>query len=406
MSWRASAWALDEVLGIGANAKLVLLALCEFANDDNETWRSQSEIAKRAECEERTVRTHLKSLEEWGLISRRPRYRWCDSDDPACAMRPPHKHRSGTTYVVHMDRGVFNLAAFEASHGSSDDDGHDHEARGVDKQLVDNQPVNRAVDKSTGAKVAPVEQVPVDNSIPAKFAGVEETAVLSGKVHTGKVCRYEDGQGSIPANSRRPHRQEPATIRSYNPHINHQPTNQPSDTRFLSEAASRMVGGMDDQPSEDDVMLVRACLPPSWQALAVGTALSAVARALRAGLKVGWTPSRIEHALGQGPNLDGASNPAGLMIFRVRSLVATRPPASGTELRKQRQVARERELTEWLTEVLTRDENLNPSEDWMRLTTMHTHGLSPDAQAMFTKALERVQQRRDHWLERQKVVSQ
>ncbi len=153
-------------------------------------------------------------------------------------------------------------------------------------------------------------------------------------------------------------------------------------------------------------MLVRECLPPSWQALAVGTALSAVARALRAGLKVGWTPSRIEHALGQGPNLDGASNPAGLMIFRVRSLVATRPPASGTELRKQRQAARERELTEWLTEVLTRDENRNPNEDWMRLTTMHTQGLSPDAQAMFTKALERVQNRRDQWLERQKVVSQ
>ena len=167
-----------------------------------------------------------------------------------------------------------------------------------------------------------------------------------------------------------------------------------------------MVGGMDDQPSEDDVMLVRECLPPSWQALAVGSALSAVARALRAGLKVGWTPSRIEHALGQGPNLDGASNPAGLMIYRVRSLVATRPPASGTELRKQRQVARERELTEWLTEVLTRDESRDPSEDWMRLASMHTHGLSPHTRALYDQALERVQERRDHWLERQKVVSQ
>ena len=393
MSWRASAWALDQVVGIGANAKLVLLALCEFANDDNETWRSQGEIAKRAECEERTVRTHLKSLEGWGLISRRARYRWCDSEEPACAARPSHKHRSGTTYVVHVEVGDFDLVAFEADHDDNliDDEpapaGHGH----TDNTGVDNQePNNDAVDKST----------------PAEFAGVEKAAVLSGKVHTGKVCRYEDGQGSTPANSRRPHRQELAPIRSYNPHINHQPTNQPSDTRVLSEAASRMVGRMNDQPSEEDVMLVRECLPPSWQALAVGTALSAVVRALRAGLKVGWTPSRIEHALGQGPNLDGASNPAGLMIYRVRQLVATRPPASGTELRKQRQAARERELTEWLTEVLNRDENLNPSEDWMRLTTMHTHGLSPDAQAMFTKALDRVQQRRDHWLERQTVVSQ
>lgn len=393
MSWRASAWALDQVVGIGANAKLVLLALCEFANDDNETWRSQGEIAKRAECEIRTVKTHLKSLEGWGLISRRARYRWCDSEEPACASRPSHKHRSGTTYVVHLEVGDFDRASFEADHDDIliDDEpalaGHgDTDHTGVDNLEANNE----AVDKSTGANLALVE----------------EMACQSGKVHRCNNCTCEDDPVSTGANSGSPQVQELAPIRSYNPHINHQPTNQPSDTRFLSEAASRMVGGMDDQPSEDDVMLVRACLPPSWQALAVGTALSAVARALRVGLKVGWTPSRIEHALGQGPNLDGASNPAGLMIFRVRSLVATRPPASGTELRKQRQVARERELTEWLTEVLTRDENLNPSEDWMRLTTMHTHGLSPDAQAMFTKALERVQQRRDHWLERQKVVSQ
>lgn len=393
MSWRASAWALDQVVGIGANAKLVLLALCEFANDDNETWRSQGEIAKRAECEIRTVKTHLKSLEGWGLISRRARYRWCDSEEPACASRPSHKHRSGTTYVVHLEVGDFDLASFEVDHNDIliDDEpapaGHGH----TDNTGVDNlEANNEAVDKSTGANVALVE----------------ETACQSGKVHRCNNCTCGDGLVSTGANSGSPQVQEPAPIRSYNPHINLQPTNQPSDTRFLSEAASRMVGGMDDQPSEDDVMLVRACLPPAWQALAVGSALSAVARALRAGLKAGWTPSRIEHALGQGPNLDGASNPAGLMIYRVRALVATRPPASGSELRKQRQVARERELTAWLTEVLTRDENFNPSEDWMRLTTMHTHGLSPDAQAMFTKALERVQERRDHWLERQTVVSQ
>lgn len=393
MSWRASAWALDQVVGIGANAKLVLLALCEFANDDNETWRSQGEIAKRAECEIRTVKTHLKSLEGWGLISRRARYRWCDSEEPACASRPSHKHRSGTTYVVHVEVGDFDLVAFEADHDDNliDDEPAPAGHGDTGNMGVDNQEANDgAVDKSTGANLALVE----------------EMACQGGKVHRCNNCTCEAGPVSTGANCGSPQVQELAPIRSYNPHMNHQPTNQPSDTRVLSEAASRMVGRMDDQPSEEDVMLVRECLPPSWQALAVGTALSAVVRALRAGLKVGWTPTRIEYALGQGPNLDGASNPAGLMIYRVRQLVATRPPASGIELRKQRQAARERELTEWLTEVLNRDENLNPSEDWMRLTTMHTHGLSPDAQAMFTKALDRVQQRRDHWLERQTVVSQ
>ncbi|MEW6920271.1 helix-turn-helix domain-containing protein [Trueperella pyogenes] len=365
MSWRASAWALDQVVGIGANAKLVLLALCEFANDDNETWRSQSEIAKRAECEERTVRTHLKSLEEWGLVSRRPRYRWCDSDEPACAMRPPHKHRSGTTYVVHMDRGVFNLAVFEASHGSSDG-GHDHEVRGVDKQLVDNgavdnRPVNRAVDKST----------------PAKFAGVEKTAVLSGKVHTGKVCRYEDGQGSTPANSRRPHRQESATIRSYNPHINLQPTIQPS-------------------VEQEDVMLVRQCLPASWQPLAVGTALTAVVGLLRAGMEAGWTPAGIERALGRGPTLDSATNPAGLMIYRVRRLVASPPPVSDRELRAARRQAHEREIKIRLESILANPES-DPGRDWMFVMQLDVHGLSQELRDLHEQAHERVRQRQERW---------
>ncbi|MEW6894569.1 helix-turn-helix domain-containing protein [Trueperella pyogenes] len=385
MSWRASAWALDEVLGIGANAKLVLLALCEFANDDNETWRSQSEIAKRAECEERTVRTHLKSLEGWGLISRRPRYRWCESDEPACATRPAHKHRSGTTYVVHMERGVFNLAAFEVSHGSSDD-GHDHGARGVDKQLVDNgavdsQPVNRAV----------------DNSTPAKFAGMEKTAVSSGKVHIGKLCRYEDGQGSTPANSRRPHRQESAPIRSYNPHINLQPTIQPSVEAEKSSVAGSSVGGwMDGDSSQEDVMLVRQCLPASWQPLAVGTALTAVVGLLRAGMEAGWTPAGIERALGWGPTLDRATNPAGLMIYRVRRLVASPPPVSDRELRAARRQAREREIKTRLESILANPES-DPGRDWMFVMQLGVHGLSQELRDLHEQAHERVRQRQERW---------
>ncbi|MEW6890065.1 helix-turn-helix domain-containing protein [Trueperella pyogenes] len=374
------------MVGIGANAKLVLLALCEFANDDNETWRSQGEIAKRAECEERTVRTHLKSLEGWGLISRRPRYRWCDSEEPACAARPSHKHRSGTMYVVHLEVGDFDLASFEADHGSSEDDGHDHEARGVDKQLVDNgavdnQPANRAVDKST----------------PAKFAGVEKTAVLSGKVHTGKVCRYEDGQGSTPANSRRPHRQEPATIRSYNPHINHQPTNQPSVEAEKSSVAGSSVGGwMDGDSSQEDVMLVRQCLPASWQPLAVGTALTAVVGLLRAGMEAGWTPAGIERALGWGPTLDRATNPAGLMIYRVRRLVASPPPVSDRELRAARRQAREREIKTRLESILANPES-DPGRDWMFVMQLGVHGLSQELRDLHEQAHERVRQRQERW---------
>ena len=58
MSFRAVAWAFDRIKGLGQGEKLVLLALAEFANDEDETWRSREEIAKRAECSLRSVASH------------------------------------------------------------------------------------------------------------------------------------------------------------------------------------------------------------------------------------------------------------------------------------------------------------------------------------------------------------
>lgn len=385
MSWRASAWALDDVMGIGANCKLVLLALCEFANDENETWRSQVEIAKRAECEVRTVKTHLKSLEGWGLISRRARYRWCDSADPACASRPSHKHRSGTTYVVHVEHGSFDLAAFKAANELLEDKPKPvraHRANANNKPVENTETNNATVDKSTGANLALVE----------------ETAASSQKVHRGKICTYEDEPGSTGANSRSPQVQELAPIRSYNPHINLQPTNHPSDRRVSSEPAFRMVGG-DGQTPEDEAMLVRACLPAAWQELAVGTAFSAVVRLLREGLRSGWRPEQIEHTLAQSPSLDGASNPAGLMIYRIRTLLEGHPPLSRAELRRQRQAARENELAALLAEIAGRDASTNPEGDWVRLTSINPFGLSKPTQDALEQTLELVRKRREHWQE-------
>ena len=48
MSFRAVAWALDQINGVGPTVKLVLIALAEFANDDDITWRSRNEIAARS----------------------------------------------------------------------------------------------------------------------------------------------------------------------------------------------------------------------------------------------------------------------------------------------------------------------------------------------------------------------
>lgn len=116
MSFRAVSWAFDQVRGIGANEKLVLVALAEFANDNDETWRAREEIAVRAECALRTVDTHLKNLEQRGLLVRTPRYAWCDSDSDACASRGAHKHRTGTLYRLNVGAQPSALPAQVSTH--------------------------------------------------------------------------------------------------------------------------------------------------------------------------------------------------------------------------------------------------------------------------------------------------
>lgn len=172
MSFRAVAWAFDRIRGLGQGEKLVLLALAEFANDEDETWRSREEIAKRAECSLRSVASHLKTLDECGLISRVPRYSWCGDQSGACADKSVHKHRSGTTYRLHLEvEGNFAESA---------------------------------------------------ESTDANLAHVDFSAECSGCGHTCKSCTCGDDRGSTDANSGSPQMQQVAPICTYNPQINHQ----------------------------------------------------------------------------------------------------------------------------------------------------------------------------------------
>ena len=95
MSIRAFTWAFDEVTGVNRGEKLVLLALAEFVNDDDITWRARHEIARRALCSDRSLTDYLTSLEAKGFIEREARYRWCDSGEGECE----GSHSSGVIRV-------------------------------------------------------------------------------------------------------------------------------------------------------------------------------------------------------------------------------------------------------------------------------------------------------------------
>lgn len=74
MSSRAIGWAFDQAPTGGTVSKLLLVALADFANHDDEAWPSVATIARRCQVGRSTVLAHLAKLEADGLITRRARF--------------------------------------------------------------------------------------------------------------------------------------------------------------------------------------------------------------------------------------------------------------------------------------------------------------------------------------------
>ncbi|WJJ10356.1 helix-turn-helix domain-containing protein [Prescottella equi] len=71
MSIAAMTWALTAAPVESAQEHVILIALADRASDDGTAaWPSQDWIALRARCSTRTVRRHLRSLEDRGVIRR------------------------------------------------------------------------------------------------------------------------------------------------------------------------------------------------------------------------------------------------------------------------------------------------------------------------------------------------
>lgn len=300
MSFRAVAWAFDRIKGLGQGEKLVLLALAEFANDEDETWRSREEIAQRAECSLRSVASHLKTLDEYGLVSRVPRYSWCGDRSGACADKPAHKHRSGTTYRLHLE--------MEGNFAESTD---------------------------------------------ANLAHVDFSAECSGCGHTCKSCTCEDEKGSTHAKSGSPHMQQVAPICTYNPQLNHQTKpNQTEPVREREEApvahevesCGSVGSGVDDEFDSPlvvaDAGLIAECLPSPLRVLDASGAV-AVTQVLRECVGAGWQPAQIRQVMDQAlpPNVGRLSR---LVCYRLRANVLKgEPPARSAD--EDPRVRRERE---------------------------------------------------------------
>ena len=169
------AWALDRVHGITGSAKVVLISLAEFANEQDVTWVSRERLMARAECSARALTGYFKELEACGALSREARYEWCTSE--SCSRTGEHKHRRGTVYRIHPELRIDMRAA-------------------------------------TGAGSAPVRK----------------TLESQRKSHSGKSCVCED----TVAKPRRSQAQTPATITNRN-----EPPIEPPDPTQPSPASTR-----------------------------------------------------------------------------------------------------------------------------------------------------------------------
>ena len=67
MSWQATEWVRKTTIG-DSKLKLILLMLCNYANDEGESYYSQETIATDTEIPIRTLRRKLEQLESLGFI--------------------------------------------------------------------------------------------------------------------------------------------------------------------------------------------------------------------------------------------------------------------------------------------------------------------------------------------------
>lgn len=299
MSIRAFTWAFDEVTGVNRGEKLVLLALAEFANDDDITWRARHEIARRALCSDRSLSDYLASLEAKGFIEREARYRWCDSLEGACEGRPSHKHRCGTTYRVRRDR----------------------------KNPVNIPPLSTPANSACVAK----KSVNAGSATDAKSAGVRPQTQTSAS-HTSKLLQPYDSYNRQLINS------NPPTPQAAPDCMEAGLVGKKTENASARLQQSCDAGETATQPGAPDWDLIRDCLPADLRKLSTSAAIKATSL-LSERLGNGWSRQELQRFIGQDPLPDTVKNLSGLVCWRIENtpvcppgqLIATRQVESALE---------------------------------------------------------------------------
>lgn len=97
MSFQAMAWAVKQECKT-PTAKLVLILIANYADENNTAYPSKDHLSKLANCDERTIRRSLRSLIESGYISVQDRH-----DNSG--------RQTSNRYIVHSDNMSISATA-------------------------------------------------------------------------------------------------------------------------------------------------------------------------------------------------------------------------------------------------------------------------------------------------------
>lgn len=284
MTW---AWGLEA---LDTSQAMVLLALADAANDDGfACWPSQETLARKSRMSVRSVKRHIATLRDAGLID--------------VETQSSTRGRRANLYRLHVGAEA-------------------------DLSAVSRQRAKLAHSNSTGEEK--VDIPPKGQNDPLRNEG-------SNEAPKGTPMTPTKGTPMTPCNIRtviKNHQTKPTHVREEAPVA--------QENEFFGPVGSGVDDEIDSLPLEADAELIAQCLPSSMRAMDADGAV-AVTRALRDCLDAGWQPGQIRAVMDQAlpPNVGRLSR---LVSYRLQeNVLKGEPPVRSADEGAGARRERERE---------------------------------------------------------------
>lgn len=267
MTW---AWGLEA---LDTSQAMVLLALADAANDDGfACWPSQETLARKSRMSVRSVKRHIATLRDAGLID--------------VETQSSTRGRRANLYRLHVGAEV-------------------------DLSAVSRQRAKLAPSNSTGEEK--VDIPPKGQNDPLRNEG-------SNEAPKGTPMTPTKGTPMTPCNIRtviKNHQTEPTRVREEAPVV--------QEVEFFGPVGSGVDDEIDSLSLEADAELIAQCLPAALQVLDAEGADRVVAL-LHERLEAGWSPGEIRSVMDQ-PLPGNVSRLASLVAYRLeQNVVPERAP--------------------------------------------------------------------------------